>query len=62
MRAGGDCSPYSRPPLWVAVPEMLHDRVCLALYQPLFTYVYRPPYPQLQSLYKEIRRIAGYPR
>ena len=33
-----------------------------ALYQQLYSEVYLEIYPQLQSLYKTIRRITGYPR
>lgn len=33
----------------------------VALYNELYTRVYKKMYPQLQSLYKEIRDITGYP-
>ncbi len=33
----------------------------VALYNELYTRVYKKMYPQLQSLYKEIRAITGYP-
>ncbi|HET8731889.1 MAG TPA: FGGY-family carbohydrate kinase [Moraxellaceae bacterium] len=33
-----------------------------ALYEQLYTRVYRPLYNQLQPLYREIRSITGYPR
>jgi sugar (pentulose or hexulose) kinase len=33
-----------------------------ALYQQLYSEVYLKIYPQLESLYKNIRHITGYPR
>jgi sugar (pentulose or hexulose) kinase len=38
------------------------DPASQALYQQLYREVYLKIYPQLQSLYKTIRRITGYPR
>ncbi len=38
------------------------DYAAQALYEQLFTRVYRPLYTQLQPLYQEIREITGYPR
>jgi sugar (pentulose or hexulose) kinase len=38
------------------------DYATQALYEQLFTRVYRPLYTQLQPLYREIRDITGYPR
>ncbi len=38
------------------------DPASQALYQQLYSEVYLKIYPQLESLYKTIRRITGYPR
>ena len=58
-----------QPDFRTAVARMTHvgetvlpDPERQALYQQLFTRVYRPLYTQLQPLYKEIRSITGYPR
>lgn len=56
------------PDFRTAVDRMTHigatvtpDPSRQALYQQLFTRVYRPLYARLQPLYKEIRDITGYP-
>ena len=51
-----------------AVASMVHiggarepDPVAHARYDELYQHVYRPMYERLRPLYREIRRITGYP-
>ncbi len=62
-RASG-CTPTCRPrrPRWCAIGEVRDpDPATHAIYDELYRGVYRPMYDRLKPLYREIRRITGYP-